>query len=443
MWSLDTDREGVLRILQGEEGGREARRVSVGRQEQIHEGGVRLLWRKAEGMGGPPEGMVVPDREMEEFFAWTNTYLPNWSPITAFFRVVSEPSELKGVLEEEQSLGTFYEPAALGLTIGEAIVQTGARYDVERLPYSACIATFSFVAARGMRRGIAVDDLAKRWDVCRHATGQDPLSVRIGELVGPWQVLEDVTRQAGGKNLAISSKGSRKALGDALSDIVRNGEVSGAAWRAVTRGFPDIRDILVHMTDTQEARILAFERILKQAVSGRRTRSLEVSFLIGYVASLIAPGSLKHAYMLLAYLDRLPTAVMWLALFASIYRKSQLRMTKLAHLVWKDIAEEEDLLARPKCDIALAEFRILKDAGYGGDNLQGSTRGRLVVELAPGISTTVRWPRQEDTVNGPEQGELWRGDAMELMSIAKELEELRWSLEKVAKKLEHFRPTRT
>ena len=54
-----------------------------------------------------------------------------------------------------------------------------------------------------------------------------------------------------------------------------------------------------------------------------------------------------------------------------------------------------------------------------GDNLQGSTRGRLVVELAPGISTTVRWPRQEDTVDGSSQGELFRGDATELMSIAK------------------------
>ena len=58
MWSLDTDREGVLRILQ--DGGRavgEARTSQRGGlEEQIHEGGVRLLWRKAEGIGGPAGG---------------------------------------------------------------------------------------------------------------------------------------------------------------------------------------------------------------------------------------------------------------------------------------------------------------------------------------------------------------------------------------------------
>ena len=442
MWALDTDREGMLRILQTEEGDGGARPISGMPEVEVREGGLRLLWRKEEGLRQLPEGIAVPHGEIEEFFAWTNTYLPSWSPITAFFRVVSEPSELEALFEEVRSFGGLCESAALGLTIGETVVQSGARYAVEQLPYSGCIATFSFVAARGMRHGIAVEDLANRWDVCRRATGQDPLTVHIGELVGPWQVLEDVTRRIGGQGVAVSSRGSRRMLGDALCEIVKRGELGGAAWRAVTRGFPEVRETLVHMTDTQETRILAFERMLKKAVSGRRTRTLEASFLIGYIASLIAPGSLKHAHMLLPYLDRFPTAVMWLALFASIYRKSQLRMTRLTHLVWKAIAENEDLLARPKCDIALAEFCILKDAGFVGDNLQGSTRGRLVVELAPGVSTIVRWPRQEDTVDGPGQGELFGGEVTELSNITKELENLRWSLEKVAKRLGHVRPTR-
>ena len=443
MWALDTDREGVLRILQAEESEGEARPISEMSEARVREGRVRLLWGEARELRELPVGIMVPHQEMEEFFAWTNTYLPSWSPITAFFRVVSHASELGTGVEQVQPMGVLYQPAALALTIGEAVVQSGARYDVERLPYSGCIATFSFVAARGMRRGIAVEDLAMRWDVCRRATGQDSLTVRIGDLVGPWQVLEDVSRRMGGKDLTVSSKGSRRALGDALSDIVKYGEVGDRAWRAVTRGFPEVRDTLVHMTDTQEARILAFERMLKEAVSGRRTRSLEASFSIGYVASLIAPGSLKHASMLMTYLDRFPTAVMWLALFASVYKKSHLRMTKLAHLVWKAISEDEDLLGRPKCDIALAEFGILKDAGYVGENLQGSTRGRLVVELAPGISTTVRWPRQEETVDNPGQGELFARDGKELMSIANELEELRWHLEKLTKRLEQLRAKRS
>ena len=441
MWALDTDREGLLRILQAEEGDGRARPISDMLGTGTEKGGVRLLWRKAERLHDLPIGMVVPHQETDEFFAWTNTYLPNWSPFTAFFRVVSESDELEAVCEDVHPIGGLYLPATVGLTIGEALVQSAGRYDIERLPYSGCIATFSFVAARGLRRGIAIRDLAERWDACRRATGQDPLQVRIGEMLGPWEVLEAVTRW-NSRNVqnvqAVSKKASRRAVEDALVDIVKSGKVGGTAWRAVTRGFPEVRNAQKHMRDTQEARIIAFERMLEESVSSRRTRSLEASFLIGYVASQIAPGSLKHAYMLFGHLDRFPTAVMWLALFASIYKKSQLRLTKIAHLVWKAISHEEDLLARPTCDIALRELCILKDAGFVGANLQGSTRGRLVVELALGVCTTVRWPRQEDTVDGPGQGELFGRGATELTSIAKELEDLRWHLEKLAKSLKRF-----
>ena len=171
------------------------------------------------------------------------------------------------------------------------MVQTGARYDVERLPYSACIATFSFVAARGMRRGIAVDDLAKALgrvqarNRARPVVGSDR---RLGRSVA--SIGRRHEAQIGGKDLAISSKGSRKALGDALSDIVKERRGGWCGMEGSDTGISrHSRRILAHMTDTQEARILAFERMLKQAVSGRRTRSLEMSFLIGYVASLIAP----------------------------------------------------------------------------------------------------------------------------------------------------------
>ena len=437
MWVVDTDREGLLRTLQAEEGGGGARPASKKGLPLTKQGSVRLIWRKKEELGELPVGVMVPEGELGEFFAWTNTYVPNWCPISAFFRVISWTDDLWDDGQGSRSVGDVYETASVGLTIGEALVQSGARFDVERVPLSGCIATFSFVAARGVKRGIAIEDLAERWDVCRRITGQDALAVRISELVVPWQMLINLAKNEGGGSRDSAASGSRKAVEDALRDVVKKGEVGSAAWRAVTRGFPEVRNAMKYMADTQETRMLAFERMLKETVMGRKARSSEASFLMGYVASLIAPGSVKHAHMLLDHIDRLSTAVMWLSLFASIYRKSQLRVSKLAHLVWRAIAEEEELLARPRSDIGLAELCVLQDAGVVNDSLRGTTRGRLIVELMPCVSTIVRWPRQEGVGDSQGQGELFSGQASQLNSITRALEGLRGELDEVTRRLQH------
>ena len=445
MWALDTDREELLRILQTEKCDVRAQPISDLYVQQPKPGSVRLLWGDAEDLRGLPVAMVVPQREMGEFFAWTNTYLPSWSPITAFFRIVSDSSELDARYEEGKPFARKCESAAIGLVVGEALIQSGRRYDAERIPYNGCIVTFSFAAARGLKRCIAVDNIAKRWDSCRVVTGQDPLKVRVAELLVPWQVLVGVSQKVDGESVigTVSTNGSRSGMVDALNDVFKSGEVGVAAWRAVTRGFPWARNARVHMRDTHEARIIALEEMLKKAEAGKNANRPIASFLVGYVASLIAPGSLKHAQLLLAYLDRFPTAVMWLGLFASTYTNSQFRLSKLAHLVWKAITDGENLLARPACDIALAELSILKDAGFFADKLQGSTRGRLVVELEPGVTTTVRWLREEYAINEPDQKDFFGGETKELMSLVKEIEILRGGLEKVAGRLARFTAKRS
>ena len=438
MWALDTDREGLFRILQEERGDENARPEIEFGESRIEKGRIRLFWKNPERLDELPVVIALPHREIDEFFAWTNTYLPNWSPITAFFRVVSNLDELKLNSYEQQAIGIEYKPAQVGLIIGEALLQSGGQRDIASLPYSGCIATFSFAAARGLKYGISLEELAERWHVCRRSTEQGPLTLQISELLGPWRIFEELARSS------VKSKGKKtpnaatNTIKNALIDIVNGGEVSGPTWKTVTRGFPDVRIALSRMRDTQEERIVAFEKMLEAMRSVRRSQSLEASFLIGYVASLIAPGSLKHAYILAAHLNRFPTAVIWLSLFAYIYKKSQLRATKLAHLVWRAIEEEEELLSRPKCDIALPELSVLRDAGFIRDTLHGNTKGRLIVDLAPGVSTTVRWPQKGQSLSNYSSGELFQGDAVDVQNISAEIARIYWDFGKVLDKLERL-----
>ena len=357
---LDTDRVGLLKTLQANEGDGRATPTTEREVGPIKKGEVRLLWRSAAREDDVPVAVVVREKEMGDFLAWTNTYLPNWSPITAYLRVISEANYREVNEHVADIFGSSYEPALVGLIVGEALIHSGARHEVEQVPYGGCIATFSFVAARGARCGIAVEDLAERWELCRRVTGQAPLETRVRELVVPWRVLVEVAKKGTVTSRNASTTGLKEILEDALADIVTTGMVGPVVWKDLTRGFPEVRSAMDYMSDTQEARMIAFERMLKETGKGKKVRSQEASFLAGYIASLIAPGSLKHAYLLVDHVDRLPTAIMWLSLFASFHQKSQLRMSSLAHLVWRTMTEEEDVLSRPRCDIALTELCMLK-----------------------------------------------------------------------------------
>ena len=102
------------------------------------------------------------------------------------------------------------------------------------------------------------------------------------------------------------------------------------------------------------------------------------------------------------------------------------------------MTEEEEVLSRPRCDIALTELCMLKDAGFFGNQVRVSARGRLVVEIAPCVSTVVRWPRQESAGGVRDQGELFSVEAAELKNIANELEDLRGNLDKASRRLENW-----
>ena len=156
--------------------------------------------------------------------------------------------------------------------------------------------------------------------------------------------------------------------------------------------------------------------------------------VVGYLGSRIAPGSLKHVGLLTNYLERFPSSLMWFALFASLNYKRQLHLSNLGRLVWRALSDEQMLLSRPRCDIALDELRILTDAGALDENLRTVTPGRLVVEIAPCVNTVVRWPLHA-TRDSQRQGELFSAHSTELKEIVAEIGNLHQGLDRASKKL--------
>ena len=436
MWQVTIGRQQLIELLQRDrlESSQDVREIE--KEGRLRQGDIRLLWATKPRAGELPNALVIREVEVDEFLAWTNTYLSNWCPITAYFRVLSDSQALLegGQLSEEGT--SFLESASVGLIVAEAIAQAVEAYDVDRVSMAGCIATFSFAAAQGLRRNVTIADVAHNWSKCRKITGQAPLRVKVESLTTPWEAVNELARGDLEGVRRASSTSFHRWIVEGLREFIAAGEIGAATWNRLTVRFPKAREAIEPMKGTQEERVAVLESVLAEKLDRGHRTSEATSFVVGYLVSRIFPGTIKHVGLLLKHLENFPSAVLWLGLFASLHGRRELSLTGLGRRVWRALSAEDSVLSRPRCDIALRELLVLIEGGAFGAQYKTETPGRLAVELHPCVETVVRWPTHELAREAHRQGELFRDRAIELGDLARDLREIRNQLDKVTKKLE-------
>ena len=438
MWQAQIERQQFTELLQ-----RDPAAVSIdpkegGEWEGLQKGSIGLVWAKEPRGGELPVALVVREVEVEDFFAWTNTYLPNWSPISAYFRVFSDIDVISPDHKMSNEGRKVLEAASVGLIVAEAMGQSSEGYDIDRVSSSACVATFSYAASQGVRRNVEMKELAREWANCRSVTGQAPLRIEVESMVEPWETVVDMVSNRVDASAGRSRRGKGRLLVEGLKEVVEEGEIGETTWKRLTTGFPTARQAIKPMKGTQEERVIVLEAVLGERANRGSRYTEENSFIAGYLGSRIFPGTIKHAGLVLKHLERYPSAVLWLGLFAGLHGRRELNLSSLGRHVWRAIAEEESILSRPRCDIGIRELRVLVDGGIFGTQYKTTTPGRLVVELRPNVSTVVRWPVQDVVREARRQGELFASRTSEMGGVAKDLKEARRSLDKAIKKLERW-----
>lgn len=438
MWHCSVERRHFIELLQRDPAAVTARAHEGEQWESLRKGDIRVLWPEKPKGGEFPVALMVAEREVEDFFAWTNTYLANWSPITAYFRLFSDGDEIRGDAGISREDKVLLEAASVGLIVAEAIGQSSDGYDVDRVSMSACIATFSYAASQGVRRNAPMQELAREWSTCRSVTGQAPLRIGVESALAPWETVSQMVNgwvgESGGR-----PKGSKKRLFvDGVREVVDKGEIGESTWKRLTTSFPSARVAIEPMKGTQEERVLVLERVLRErSAQGYRYKE-ESSFVAGYLASRIFPGTIKHAGLVLRHLENYPSAVLWLGLFAGLHGRRELNLSSLGRHVWRAIVGEESVLSRPNCDIGIRELCVLIEGGMFGPQFRPTTPGRLVVELIPGVNTVVRWPAQEAVGEARRQREMYSNWSSEAGGVLSHLKEIRKGLDDAIGRLERW-----
>lgn len=138
-----------------------------------------------------PDLLVVDSSSLQEFFAWCNTYLPHWSPLSAGMHIV----ERRKLLLDESRAASEEHPRRLlrGLlcvALGELLFEWQASNGQALPSVLSFRSTFGYAATcAAIRSRACIDDLLARWVRAQHLLQLTPRRIDPKTLKNVWAPL--------------------------------------------------------------------------------------------------------------------------------------------------------------------------------------------------------------------------------------------------------------
>ncbi|MDR7867749.1 MAG: hypothetical protein RIN56_13125 [Sporomusaceae bacterium] len=395
MWLQDVAREDLLNLIQSDRlPEKPLRQLELINELPESQSELQFIWREDPRQWGKIPSVIVLDKiTPREFFAWTGTYLNYCRPLTAHCHVVNREI-FQAAIETHThfTLGNL-ETICIGMIIGEAATYLAGQSDINRLSMTAFAGTYSFTMSRAVASNMVMpkkDGVGELWLKARRLTGQKLLSLSIDDLDQVWRTVFDISKHSHFKMLYSGS--TNEIISSACRQISITGEISEDNWRILTRDLFEKNVTNELLKGPREERVIQVEKALTLLSQQSGPDKVKLAFIGGYLASRIAPGTFDHYELLIPYLSKLPTLLIWYGLFAGLSIESKLRNFGfgIGRRIVRDIVQEDSILNRPKCDISIGELEVL----YGGNavvqNLHPKESGHLIIELLPCLNSTMR-----------------------------------------------------
>ena len=236
--------------------------------------------------------------------------------------------------------------------------------------------------------------LVQAWDTTRHLTRQHQRSIES----------EAVARVCTAAIEGAAQGGEQRSLPPSDSELVRACREILYSSENLFLDLPSIpllASVQKRMHGTREERVIAFAEFARQIDEKPATSQELMSFVLGYLASRIAPGTIQHSAVLEPLVSRYPTATLWYGFCAGggieVNSRNSVNTTRpitelpaSAKWIARDLLRADTVLSTPTCDIAFLELLALSRSG--DDPLLGLTRtsqGTATIELAPAVWTVV------------------------------------------------------
>jgi len=355
--------------------------------------------------GKLPGLITIPSEEQRDFLAWAYTYLSALRPFTAFIRLL-DPTTASKLLERNSKpdIGRYGE-AFVALIICDSMTHLAPRSEMpQQLTPNACANSHSYALARAVALGSEdlTGDVSSAWASVRGLTRQRQWEHNLEELRTAFRVLLGCRTQQSA--LVATDPPALHLFEKACREICEAGDIRDETWSELTGHRASLSALRGQMADSRESRVRTFDNAWVTIAGLSQANPTLASFLSGYLGSRIAPGELDHAGIVARTLEAAPGALLWFGVCSGIRSDGQvLAFSKgLGQRILRDLEQDSHVLDNPRCDLAIAELQVLFDREMPLGEFRTGGAGSLTVELMPGVTTSVRWPAEQ---NG--QGDLF------------------------------------
>jgi hypothetical protein len=343
-----------------------------------------------------PEMILVAPGKTKEFLAWTSTYLPLLSPFTAFCHVL-DSSETEEILTTQQkACFTRVESACIGVIIGETLshFENG---EIKRITPTTIMSTYSFIMGRALALKILRKDndpISNRWQELQKLTKQTKRTLTTKDLQEIWTIIRLLDSGKINKNDKLQYPENILNIYEACLSLLDKGSIEQKILSKLFYKFPKIKDVNKKMKETREKRVSFFEEFAPSVCQSKAFERTGAAFLLGYLSSQIAPGTIEYVGLLRPYLKYYPSALAWYGLCAGLYEKTDVYNHELG-LGWRirrDLLNWEPEHYGPLNDISFEELKILINLNKGNKTFRTENHTHLIVDIIPSVPTVVIWP---------------------------------------------------
>jgi hypothetical protein len=405
MWILRGSRRVVLDTLGAtdDDGKIAPKEIEGFPEDNLSKNEVILVWDTRPSVPSDlPSLAIVPQEEPRDFLAWTSTFFPGFLPFTAFVRVldVRTARELWKHTRMRQSQVSNRQlretqTYCVGLILGEVITQAPDMLDSSSLSPLVCASTLSFCMSKALLLQVlddCGDRIVEKWSLARHLLDQPERKLSADAIRNIWSILAEVLN---GDQFALRSRQLPAPSGiivRASLELKTTRKIESSTWRELVGR--ELAGVPEKMQGPREERVSRFESAVSSLSHDARINLGTASFVCGYLASLIEPGSLAYAKLVAPHLGRFPTAMLWYGLCAGMERGNILlsQFSALGRRVMRDLQLTEGFLTTPNSDIAIEELEVFFEGDKPLHEFQRSSPRHISIEIFPGINTLLNWP---------------------------------------------------
>lgn len=362
------------------------------------DGDLLLVWKSEQSVYNTLESFVilVADVNYEDFLAWSATYIGEYVPLTAFFRVVrgSDIERYDLFADQDHWLSPTTLNALSAVAVADAGIFGNSRTAMRNMTLQRCMLTFSFAAVRGLNAGLhpsQIVDLAERWDKLRQSDTSATPYLPAHRALSFWLLATS----------ALIPEEVDPHLGTwvwNLSNIVRS-IVSGRFSPDDLSDFAEYPDIALAMKEFNAVSSLPREkqvRVLDESALAIVKSNAPEPFkeaALGLMVSRFSDGSLQYLDLINDIRGDLVCAPLWFVFFAGFQNAFDglAAFNGMGRHLARRAALRRDVFSKSRITLGYDELMLLAERRNNSamQTIYGSV---IEVELLPGVPVTIANP---------------------------------------------------